>query len=90
MRQEIFQTISLISRFVIQNSMENSSAEEEPKLLPSFKHYKAYSERHLKEAITAVLKNEMRLQEASNHYKIPLSTLSRKIRSSKTVVQPHL
>lgn len=65
--------------------MEVISAEEEPKM-PSFKQYKTYSEDNLNEAITAVLHNGMRLQEASNQYKIPLSTLSRKIRSSKPIV----
>lgn len=58
-------------------------SEGEPKQLPSFKQYKTYSEDNLKEAIAAVLQNGMRLQEASKYYKIPTSTLSRKIRSSK-------
>lgn len=67
--------------------MDSVSTEGETKVFPSFKNYKTYSEQNLKEAITAVLHNGMRLQEASNHYKIPLSTLSRKIRSSKQVIQ---
>lgn len=45
--------------------------------------YKNYTEEHLKEAIKAVMSRSMRTSEASVHYGIPLTTLTRKIRSYK-------
>lgn len=64
--------------------------EGESKNVPSFKHYKTYSEMNLKAAVNAVLHNGMRMHEASKYYKIPTSTLSRKIRSHKPSGQSQL
>lgn len=57
-----------------------------PKTLqpPTIKPYKTYSEAKLKEAISAVLERGVRLLDASREYKIPLTTLSRKIRSPQS------
>ena len=54
-----------------------------PKTFPTFKQYKTYSEEKLKEAMTAVLERGVRLLDASRDYKIPLTTLTRKIRTSR-------
>uniref|UniRef100_A0A0P5LCB0 Bric-a-brac-like protein n=1 Tax=Daphnia magna TaxID=35525 RepID=A0A0P5LCB0_9CRUS len=75
---------------VIEDPFDVLPTEVDSKNVPSLKHYKTYPENNLKAAINAVLQNGMRMQEASKHYKIPMSTLSRKIRSHKPNDQQHL
>lgn len=77
-------------RLVIEDPFDVLPTEVDSKNVPSLKHYKTYSENNLKAAINAVLQNGMRMQEASKYYKIPMSTLSRKIRSHKPNDQQHL
>ena len=48
--------------------------------------YKNYTEENLREAIKSVVNLGMRTVEASFHYGIPLTTLTRKIRSCKQSV----
>lgn len=52
---------------------------------PGMKQYKTYTEESLRQAITAVLYGTMKAADASHRYGIPLTTLTRKIRSSREV-----